>query len=77
MQASFHPIKDGEMVVQDGSIVKDKPGRTFYVTPGYDRQIVNTIREDFEQYYTVCLENYPVQFDHYLPRRELVPCEAG
>ena len=56
---------------------KDKPGRIFYVTPDYDRQIVEAIREDFEQYYTVRLENYPVQLDHYLPRRELVPCGVG
>ncbi len=75
-----HPryvFKDGELVVQEGCIVKDRPGRTFYVTPGYDRHIVESIREDFEQYYTVCLENYPVQLEHYLPRRELVPCGAG
>ncbi len=67
-------FKDGELVAENGRIVKDKPGRTHYVTPGYDRQILDAIREDFEQYYTVCFENYPVQVDHYMPYRELVPC---
>lgn len=73
-----HPryvIKGGEIVAQDGRIVVDKPGRTFYVTPGYDRQIEAAIRNDFEQYYTVGFENYPVQIEHYLPYREVIPCK--
>jgi len=72
-----HPryvIKAGEIVAQDGRIVQDRPGRTFYVAPGYDRQIESAIREDFEKYYTVSFENYPVQLDHYLPHREAVAC---
>lgn len=72
-----HPryvIKDGEIVAQDGRIVQDRPGRTFYVAPGYDRQIESAIREDFVKYYTVSFENYPVQLEHYLPRREVVVC---
>lgn len=74
-----HPryvIKGGEIVAEDGRIVKDKPGRTFYVTPGFDRQIEAAIREEFEQYYTICFENYPVQVEHYMPHRELVTCEG-
>lgn len=67
-------IKAGEIVAQDGRIVQDKPGRTFYVAPGYDRQIESAIRDDFEKYYTVSFENYPVQFDHYLPHRVAVSC---
>jgi formylmethanofuran dehydrogenase subunit A len=70
-----HPsyvIKDGEIVARDGRIVLDKPGRTFYVVPGYDRQIESAIRDDFGKYYTVSFENYPVQLEHYLPRREVV-----
>jgi formylmethanofuran dehydrogenase subunit A len=67
-------LKGGEIVAEAGKIVIDKPGRTFYVTPGYDRQIETAIRDEFEQYYTVSFENYPVQLDHYLPRREVIPC---
>ncbi len=75
-----HPsyvLKDGEIVAQNGQIVKDKPGRTFYVTPEYDRQIEAAIRDDFEQFYTVSFANYPVQLDHYLPRREAIPCNPA
>jgi formylmethanofuran dehydrogenase subunit A len=72
-----HPrvvIKGGDIVAQDGKIVKDKPGRTFHVTPGHDRQIEEAIRDEFEQFYTICFENYPVQIDHYMPHREAIPC---
>ncbi len=74
-----HPryvIKGGDIVAQDGKIVMDKPGRTFHVTPGHDRQIEATIRDEFEQFYTVGFDNYPVQVDHYMPHREAIPCEA-
>ncbi len=67
-------IKDGEVVVEDGRIVQDRPGRTFYVAPDYDPQIVPVIREEFARIYTVSFENYPVQLEHYLPRRETIPC---
>ncbi|MCX7855934.1 MAG: amidohydrolase family protein [Anaerolineae bacterium] len=70
-------IKDGEIVVEDGRIVQDRPGRTFYVAPGYDPQIVPDIREEFSRLYTISFENYPVQLDHYLPRREAVACAHG
>jgi formylmethanofuran dehydrogenase subunit A len=72
-----HPtyvFKDGEIVARDRRITKDKPGRTFHVTPGYDPQIEAAIRDDFEHYYTVSFKNYPVQIEHYLPRREAIPC---
>jgi formylmethanofuran dehydrogenase subunit A len=68
-------IKGGEMVAQNGKIVLDKPGTTFYVTPGYDQQIEDAIRDDFESFYTICFENYPVQVEHYIPHRKIIPCE--
>jgi formylmethanofuran dehydrogenase subunit A len=70
-------IKGGELVARDRRIVKDIPGTTLYVTPGRDDHIEAAIKDEFEQFYTVDFENYPVQLDHYLPRREVVPCLAG
>jgi formylmethanofuran dehydrogenase subunit A len=72
-----HPtyvLKGGEVVARAGKIVKDKPGRIFYVEPGYDEQIVPAIRDEFERYYTIKFENYPVQREHYMPHREMIPC---
>lgn len=75
-----HPryvFKAGRLVAQDGRIVHDQPGRCLYVAPGYDRHIEGDIRDDFQKYYTVDFENYPVQLDHYLPERTLVACKSG
>lgn len=74
-----HPryvIKGGELVAQDGRIVADRTGNSLYVLPGYDNQIRAAIREDFERYYTVGFANYPVQIEHYLPHRTVVPCSV-
>ncbi len=60
-------IKEGEVLVEEGSIRKDTYGRTFFVAPRYDPAIEKDIREYFEKYYTMEFENYPVQ-DNYLPR---------
>ncbi|HEX9116288.1 MAG TPA: amidohydrolase family protein, partial [Anaerolineae bacterium] len=73
----YHPryvIKGGELVVHDGRVLVDRPGRCLYVTPGYDTQIESAIRDDFERYYTLEFANYPVQIEHYLPERCVVPC---
>jgi formylmethanofuran dehydrogenase subunit A len=75
-----HPryvIKGGEIVAENGKIVIDKPGTTFYVTPGYDQQIEAAIRGDFESFYTICFENYPVQVEHYMPHRKIIPCKPN
>lgn len=61
-------IKEGEVLVEDGSIRRETFGRTFYVSPGYDTAVEKDIREYFKKYYTIEFENYPVQLEHYLPR---------
>lgn len=66
-------LKAGEVVVENGKVIKDCPGKTFYVEPPQEDWIENEIREDFERFYTVSLQNYPVQME-YLPRGEVVPC---
>jgi len=68
-------LKGGEVVVKDGKVVKSIQGKTFYVEPPHEDAdwIEGEIREDFERYYTVSWENYPVQ-DAYLPKCEVVRC---
>jgi formylmethanofuran dehydrogenase subunit A len=71
-----HPayvLKDGEVVVRNGKLVKEQPGRTLYVAPEYDQRIEGELREHFESTYTISFENYPV-VPEYLPRGEIVPC---
>jgi len=66
-------LKDGEVIVKNGKIVKDCAGKTFYVDPPQEEWIEHEIEEDFERFYTVSFQNYPVQME-YLPRSEVVPC---
>jgi len=64
-------IKDGEIVVKDGRVVKECWGRTFWVSP--PGELPEDARQEFERHYTVSLENYPVESE-YLPRSEVIPC---
>ena len=66
-------LKAGEVIVKNGKIVKDCAGKTFYVTPPQEGRIEHDIEEDFERFYTVSFQNYPVQME-YLPNGEAVPC---
>jgi formylmethanofuran dehydrogenase subunit A len=63
-------IKDGEIMVEDGEIRRETYGKTLYVSPQYDPDVEKYIREYFKKYYTIEFENYPVQLEHYLPRRQ-------
>jgi formylmethanofuran dehydrogenase subunit A len=66
-------IKDGEIVVRDGRLVQERPGRTLYVMPSYDARVKDHIRAHFEASYTIAFDNYPVSMD-YLPHSQVIPC---
>lgn len=71
-----HPryvLKDGEIVVRDGHLVRERPGRTLYVAPPYDPGIEADLRVHFDECYTIAFDNYPVAAE-YLPHCEVVPC---
>jgi formylmethanofuran dehydrogenase subunit A len=65
-------FKDGVLVVEEGHIRATPPGKTLYVSPGYDPAIEAPIRDHFDRYMTIVYENYPVTMD-YLPHAEEVP----
>ena len=62
-----YTIKDGQVVVKNGEVVKVVSGRTFWVNVetenGLD-EAVSALRERFEKYYTVQYENYQVPEHH-------------
>ena len=66
-------LKGGQVVVEDGKVVREQPGRTLHVEPSYDRAIEKDLREYFESYYTIQFDNYPVT-PEYVPHGEVVPC---
>jgi len=72
-----HPryvLKDGVVVVRDGRIVHEKPGRTLFVAPQYDAKIEGEIQSYFRESYTISFENYPIPLED-LSNLEMVPCE--
>ena len=60
-----YTIKDGEVVVVDGEIVKTIYGRTFYVkSRGINKELIDRVTKDveekFKERYSVCLSNYVI-----------------
>ncbi|HUT81549.1 MAG TPA: formylmethanofuran dehydrogenase subunit A [Candidatus Bathyarchaeia archaeon] len=70
-----YTIKDGQIVYFDGQILASPVGRTFRVKPevpdDWLANIRDALEERFQKYYTVSLNNYPVQ-KTYFPREELI-----
>lgn len=54
-------IKAGQILVDDGDLRGDHFGRTLYVEPAFDPDVVPDIRDWFSKHYTVEFENYPVE----------------
>ncbi|GFP30448.1 formylmethanofuran dehydrogenase subunit A [Candidatus Hakubella thermalkaliphila] len=66
-------FKDGLLVVKDGQIVTDYMGRSLLVETAWEESIAEEIGKEFDRFYSISLENYPVELD-YLPRYEVIPC---
>jgi len=66
-------LKEGEVVAKDGEIKRETYGKTYYVKPRIEREKIEelkpTIRERFQEYYTVQMSNYIIE-EQYLRR----PC---
>jgi formylmethanofuran dehydrogenase subunit A len=56
--------------VKDGEVVAAPDGKTIFVTPECEETLMDemlvTLKDKFDKYYSVTFNNYPVQ-DHYLP----------
>lgn len=66
-------IKAGRVVIRDGGIVEDMPGKTLCVTPEWDKRVLPDLQGHFEQNYSLDFSNYAVQ-DEYVPQREVIEC---
>jgi len=56
-------FKDGELVVKDGQVVKVTWGHTHTVKPEFDRGIEKDLKQYFDQYHTMNMENFKVSGD--------------
>ena len=76
---AYYTIKNGEVVVRDGKILKTPFGRTFYVEsqtkPEMESNLLRSIEAKFRDYYTVGLENYQIN-ESYLRNPAKIICEA-
>jgi formylmethanofuran dehydrogenase subunit A len=53
-------FKNGELIVRDGKIVKVVQGATHVARPDYDRAIEKPLKDYFERYHTMRMENFKV-----------------
>lgn len=53
-------FKDGELVVRDGQVVKVTWGSTHTVKPDFDLSIEKDLKQYFDRYHTMNMENYKV-----------------
>jgi len=64
LKNAYWVIKDGEIVVNRGEIVSTPTGRTYWVKPYIEEDVLRaaeeTLREKFREYYTISFENYPI-----------------
>ena len=67
-------FKSGTMIVKDGELITElQDGKTLVTKPDYDPQIAKYIREEFQKYYSISIDNYGVT-DNYYKKVEVVPC---
>ncbi len=64
LRRADYTLKDGEVVVKDGEVVKSVPGRTLWVdskvSDDLAKSVESEIRERFNDYYTIQMNNYIV-----------------
>ncbi len=51
-------FKNGELIVRDGKVIKIVQGATHVVRPEYDRAIEKPLKDYFDTYHTVRMENF-------------------
>ncbi len=56
-------FKDGELVVENGKVIKVITGGTHTVKPGYDKTIERSLKRYFDQYLTVKMANFKIDND--------------
>ncbi len=70
-----YTIKGGEVVSSDGDIVRTVFGKTFWVKPRVEEDLMEKVKSDisskFEEYYTVKFSNYPIS-ESYLAKPYMI-----
>ena len=56
-------FKDGELVVKDGKVIKVVWGKTHTVKPAYDNSVEKGLKEYFDKFHTIQLDNFKISDD--------------
>ncbi|MEO7345381.1 MAG: formylmethanofuran dehydrogenase subunit A [Methylotenera sp.] len=56
-------FKDGELVVRDGKVIKVVWGKTHTAKPAFDISVEEDLKEYFDQYHTIQLDNFKISND--------------
>jgi formylmethanofuran dehydrogenase subunit A len=56
-------FKGGELIVKNGKVVKVVQGATHVARPDYDRSIEKPLKDYFDRFHTVSLENFKLADD--------------
>ena len=56
-------FKNGELIVRDGKVVKVVQGATHVARPEYDKAVEKPLKEYFDRYHTVRMENFRLSDD--------------
>ena len=56
-------LKDGELVVKNGKVVKVVWGATHTAKPAFDMSVEQSLKEYFEKYHTIQLDNFKIPND--------------
>ena len=79
-KSAAYTIKGGQIVVKDGEVKATPPGSTYWVDSKIPEEIeaelMKELETDFRDYYTVSLNNYPVE-DAYLPNQRVIKVNGG
>ena len=75
-----YTIKNGEILVKDGEVVKSTFGKTYWVNPQVSKDLMNSMIQEltgkFKEYYTVDRENYEIS-ENYLPNPHAIKTVAS
>jgi formylmethanofuran dehydrogenase subunit A len=80
LRNAYYVLKEGQIIVNKGEIVRVVEGKTFWVKPRFKadlmESVISELKSKFENYYTVKMENYPIP-GHYLNRSAPIHTEAA
>ena len=60
-------LKGGEVVVREGEVVSEVFGKTYIPALPEGADVTEWLRPMFERFYSIALENYPVEEEKYMP----------